>query len=96
MVAEADYNIRPTTALYGRDENGRPKKPRGVTGYVIYRILNPRIAPLLDKTLALASRLGLGRSRSIGFGEIQVKPTKTSPGQLTQEQHEQPNQPGRG
>ena len=40
----------------------------------MYKILTPRITQTLDKILALATRLGIGRSRSIGFGEIEVKP----------------------
>ena len=74
LVAEIDYKIRPVTAIYGKDDNGKLRKPRGATGYIILEILKPRLAPILDKTLALAQHLGLGKSRSIGFGEIEVKP----------------------
>lgn len=76
LVAEIDYKIRPVTVIYGRDDNKKLRKPRGPVGYIIYKTLNPRLAPILDKTLALASRLGLGKSRSIGFGEITINTTQ--------------------
>ncbi len=67
MVAELDFRLRPVTVIY--DEN---RRPRGVLGYVIYKPLNKHIAETLDRLLAFAERMGLGKSRSIGFGEIKV------------------------
>jgi CRISPR/Cas system endoribonuclease Cas6 (RAMP superfamily) len=50
------------------------KRVGGVTGYIVYKMLTPRITQVIDKILALTTKLGIGRSRSIGFGEIEVKP----------------------
>jgi len=72
-IGEVDVQIKPETVTYDREE-GRTKRVREVTGYIVYKILTPRITQTLDKILALATRLGIGRSRSIGFGEIEVKP----------------------
>jgi hypothetical protein len=72
-IGEVDVQLKPETVTYDREE-GRTKRVRGVTGYIVYKILTPRITQTLDKILAPATRLGIGKSRSIGFGEIEVKP----------------------
>ncbi len=72
MVAEVDYRLRPTTALYSGGPQGEARAARGPTGWVVYEVLNPRLAPLLDRLLGLASRMGLGKSRSVGFGEVEA------------------------
>ncbi|GAB6148796.1 CRISPR system precrRNA processing endoribonuclease RAMP protein Cas6 [Stetteria hydrogenophila] len=73
LVAEVDYKLKPVTAIYGRAGDGGLRKARGPVGYVILKPLSDRLAPILDKTLALAQRLGLGKSRAIGFGEVEVQ-----------------------
>jgi len=71
MVAEVDFSLRPVTVVY--DEK---RRPRGVRGYVIYRPLDRHVAETLDRLLAFAERMGLGRSRSVGFGEVKVLPLR--------------------
>ena len=72
-IGEVDIQIKPETVTYDR-EGGKTKRIRGVTGHILYKILTPRITTTIDKILALTTKLGIGRSRSIGFGEIEVKP----------------------
>ncbi|MCE4619153.1 MAG: CRISPR system precrRNA processing endoribonuclease RAMP protein Cas6 [Desulfurococcales archaeon] len=72
LLPEINYRLKPVTVIYGRDEAGRLRKIRGVEGYVVYKINSRKLALTLDKLLGLASRLGLGKNRSIGFGEIKV------------------------
>jgi hypothetical protein len=72
-IGEVDIQLKPETVTYDR-EGGKTKRIRGVTGHILYKILTPRITPTIDKILALTTKLGIGRSRSIGFGEIEVKP----------------------
>ena len=74
LVAEQAYNLKPTTILYGKTSEGEEKKIRGVTGWITYKIHSKRLALTLDKLLALAERIGTGKNRSIGLGQIQVKP----------------------
>ncbi len=73
LVAEQAYNLKPTTILYGKTGEGEEKKIRGVTGWITYKIYSRRLALTLDKLLALAERIGTGKNRSIGLGQIQVK-----------------------
>ncbi len=72
FMPEVDYRLRPVTVVYGRDSLGRLKKIRGVVGYASYALRSRKIAVTLDKLLALATRIGLGKNRSIGFGKITV------------------------
>ena len=72
-IGEVDIQIKPETVTYDR-EGEKTKRVRGATGYIVYKILTPRITQVIDKLLALTTKLGIGRSRSIGFGEIEVKP----------------------
>jgi hypothetical protein len=76
---EVDINIRPTTTVYGRDERDRLQLVRGVTGYIAYTITTRRLEKTANKLLALATRIGLGKSRSIGFGEVEVREFTTKP-----------------
>jgi len=73
FMAELDYSIRPATAVIGRDEKGRLRKARGYTGWIVYRVASRRLAKLLNKMLALANRLGIGRSRAIGLGTVKAE-----------------------
>ena len=70
---EVDLNIEPKTVVYGRDEKGNLRLVRGVIGYVAYTLTTPKLEKIANKLLALATRIGLGKSRSIGFGEVEVK-----------------------
>ena len=69
-VTEIDYNLTPTTIIIGRDRNKNLRKTRGWTGWIIYRIPSRKLAQILDTLIALSTRLGLGRSRGIGLGNI--------------------------
>ena len=72
LLAEADYRIKPETVLYGKDDNGNELKVRGVTGYIKLAVLDNGVKWAVSRLLELAEYLGLGKSRSIGFGEIRV------------------------
>ncbi len=75
LMVEVDYNVNPVTALYGRSSKGLILV-RGFRGYTIYTILNRIITGAVDRLLAFSSIIGLGKSRSIGFGEIRVRPVE--------------------
>lgn len=72
LVAEFDFRLRPVTALYGRSGEGGARKVRGVTGYIVLRALHRGIVPVMSRLLAFAGLVGLGKSRSIGFGEVEA------------------------
>ena len=72
LVAELDFRLRPVTALYGRSGEGGARKVRGVTGYVVLRALHRSIVPVMSRLLAFAGLVGLGKSRSVGFGEVEA------------------------
>ncbi|MEB3860426.1 MAG: CRISPR system precrRNA processing endoribonuclease RAMP protein Cas6 [Desulfurococcales archaeon] len=74
LVEEVDFRLRPVTAIYGRSDNGDLLKVRGITGSIVLEPLDEDIGLVAWKALRLASFLGLGKSRSIGFGEIVVSP----------------------
>jgi len=69
-LVEQDFNIKPVTAIY--DEK---RRPRGFTGWVLYkhRRLNRNLDDALLKLLDYVNYIGVGRSRSIGFGVVEVK-----------------------
>jgi len=54
--------------------DGKPAVERGFIGYVSYELLDPSGRELLSKLLAFAQRLGFGKSRSVGFGHVEVAP----------------------
>jgi hypothetical protein len=70
---EVDLNIKPTTIIYGRDETDKLQLVKGVTGYIAYTLTTKKLEKITNKLLALATRIGLGKSRSIGFGEIEIR-----------------------
>jgi len=74
-IHELDANIKPVTAVYGRDRKGNLRLARGPVGHVVYKLEAKKLAKAVDKLLALATRIGLGKSRSIGFGEVEVRAT---------------------
>jgi len=74
-LAEMDYRAKPVTALYTYRE-GKPAVERGFTGWVSYELLDRDGRYLRDLGLLLgfALRFGLGKSRSIGFGHVELIP----------------------
>ncbi len=76
MVAEVHYNLKPVTALYGRDESGKERHVRGVIGTVVLEPVNDRIKYAISRLLEFSSYMGLGKSRSMGFGEVRIEYTK--------------------
>lgn len=73
MLVEVDYNVKPQTVIY--DEN---RRPRGYVGWIVYKWnplenkkkYNNQILKLLD----YANYVGIGRSRTSGFGIVNVTP----------------------
>ena len=47
---------------------------RGFVGYVSYELLDPSGRELLSRLLGFAQRFGLGKSRGVGFGHVEVTP----------------------
>jgi CRISPR-associated endoribonuclease Cas6 len=72
LASEMNVRIRPITVSIGKTSRGTPRKVRGVTGDITLVVYSRRLALTLDKLLALASRLGTGKNRSVGFGLIEV------------------------
>ena len=72
-LVEVDYSLRPVTVIY--DER---RRPRGFIGWVIYehRKLSPKLSRQLSRLLEYANYVGVGRSRSIGFGIVDVETLK--------------------
>ncbi len=77
-VVEVDYRLRPVTVLIGRDSKGRLRTTRAFKGWVTYECLTNKLLNTYDKLLALATHLGVGRSRGIGFGVLRAKPLNTT------------------
>lgn len=88
LVAEVDQAVRCVTAIYGGSGKGRYRLVRGVVGWVVYEVLSPKIRVFVDRMLALADRMGLGRSRSVGFGQVKVSPLKEGFGERDERQGE--------
>ncbi len=66
-----DLETKPITIVYDRN-----RKPRGFTGWALYEICLEkyrRMMERLDKLFALANYMGIGKSRSIGFGTVRVE-----------------------
>ncbi|AEE93270.1 CRISPR-associated protein, Cas6 [Acidianus hospitalis W1] len=66
---EVDYNIRPVTTYYGKTPT------RGFIGWVLFELRakrNSKIRENVRKLLDYANYFGVGKSRSIGFGEVKV------------------------
>lgn len=72
VLVEVDYSVKPETVVYGKTSDGRLKLVRGFTGWIIYELIYPKLRPIYSKLLALAKYMGVGRSRSIGFGQVDV------------------------
>ncbi len=73
LIAENSYRLRPVTAVYGKDEQGRMRRIRGVVGTIEMEVLDDWLGTLLRPLLLLGQTLGVGKSRSIGFGEVNVE-----------------------
>jgi len=71
-LVEADYNLRPVSVVYERDGSG----PRAFMGWVLFerRLGNPKLDRHLRVLLDYANYVGVGKSRSIGFGMVEVRP----------------------
>jgi CRISPR-associated endoribonuclease Cas6 len=70
-LVEQDYDVKPITVIY--DEK---REPRGFIGWVLYkhRKLNQELDNHIIRLLDYANYVGIGRSRSIGFGVVKVEP----------------------
>jgi CRISPR-associated endoribonuclease Cas6 len=68
-MAPIDYSIKPTTIAY--DER---RRIRGFTGWTIIDTtpIGRKHIERIDKLMALANYLGLGKSRGIGFGKVRA------------------------
>ncbi|BFH74708.1 CRISPR-associated endoribonuclease Cas6 [Sulfurisphaera javensis] len=67
---EVNYRLKPVTVYYGNIPN------RGFIGWVIYELRAKRgskIRENVKKLLDYGNYFGVGKSRNIGFGEIEVK-----------------------
>lgn len=69
---EVNYKLLPTTAVFGRGDEGRLRKPRGFTGWVEYGCAGRGPCGVFYRLMRLAAFVGVGRSRSSGFGETRV------------------------
>jgi len=69
-LMEVDYRLRPFTAIY--DER---RRPRGFIGWTLYRHrkLDEELDRQLRKLLDYANYVGIGRSRTTGFGVVRVE-----------------------
>lgn len=70
LVYEVDVRTRPVTVVY--DGN---RKMRGPVGGMLLHTDDPQMALTMTTLLNLAQYMGLGKSRSIGFGMITVHQT---------------------
>jgi len=70
-LMEVDYNIKPVTAIYTKG-----KGPRGFIGWVLYKFrgVSKRLNEQILRLLEYANYMGIGKSRSIGFGMVEAKP----------------------
>ena len=70
VLREIHYNVKPVTACYGKDDNGRMKRVKGFTGRITLEPLVDELKPLIQKLAVFSAVMNLGKSRSIGFGEV--------------------------
>ncbi len=71
LLAETEYSVRPVSVVYGK--GGSVVVHRGFVGWVKYRVVEDWFAERIAPLLRLAELVGVGRSRSIGFGHVVVK-----------------------
>ena len=69
-MVPVDYDVKPMTINYDRN-----RRPRGFVGWTIFEIgdVGKKLLRKIDALLALGKYLGLGKSRSIGFGAIDIE-----------------------
>lgn len=72
-MTELDYRLEPETVLIGKTAAGTPRLARGWRGWILYRVWSRRLAETIAKPAALANALGLGRSRGIGLGDVEIQ-----------------------
>ena len=73
ILVEIDYRLSPTSVVIGKDEKGNLRVAKGFRGWVSYECISNKLLKIYDKLLALATYLGVGRSRGIGLGLVRVK-----------------------
>jgi CRISPR-associated endoribonuclease Cas6 len=74
LLREVDYRIFPVTVYY--DEH---RRPRGFIGRVLYYLVRTRRKKRRKNILRLldyANYVGVGKSRTMGFGMVSIKPFK--------------------
>jgi hypothetical protein len=72
FIVERGFRLRPVKAVYDVRE-GRVRAVKGVVGWLELMVAEGSIAEAAAKLLAFSSYMGLGRSRSVGFGEVRVE-----------------------
>ncbi len=74
-LAELDFKARPVSVLY-TIKDGTPVVERGFVGRVAYEMLDDssEYAERARLLLGYASRFGIGKSRSVGFGHVEIEP----------------------
>lgn len=90
VITEIDYWIRPATAIVGKDDSGVIREARGFIGWVLYKINRApeKLTLTYAKLLALAGKLGIGRSRGVGLGDVHLIADATNTTKnKTQEDH---------
>lgn len=74
LLREVDYRISPVTVYY--DDK---RRPRGFIGRVLYHLARTRRRKRRRNILRLldyANYVGIGKSRTMGFGMVSIKPFK--------------------
>ncbi len=71
VLVPMDLQIKPMTIVYDRN-----RKPRGFVGWALFDIAikDRKVLERLSRLFALARYLGIGKSRSIGFGTVDIEP----------------------
>ena len=67
------YDLSPLTVIIGKDDKGRERVTRGFVGWMEFDIVYKKLKRAVAKYLLLSSFLGIGKSRGIGFGEVEVE-----------------------
>jgi len=70
--------IRSVVVETGKRGNGKPKTDTGFEGRMRFKIACEEVEEIAVKTMELAQMLGIGRSRGIGLGEIELAPHQPS------------------
>ncbi|WP_148690346.1 CRISPR system precrRNA processing endoribonuclease RAMP protein Cas6 [Acidianus manzaensis] len=66
------FSLEPITIIIGRDDKGNLRKTRGPMGWIEFDIKSKKLKKRIIKYLLVSSFLGLGKSRGIGLGEIEI------------------------